>query len=96
MKNFIFQYWLTIILIFILIILFYQNLSTNKFPFSLMEKQTIIDKDKYNNQLLRQQNKIKNIELKATNADDNELLESQARYRFGLIKKGEHYYQISE
>jgi cell division protein FtsB len=35
------------------------------------------------------------IKLKAVNATDKELLESQARYRFGLIKKGERYYQIN-
>jgi cell division protein FtsB len=38
---------------------------------------------------------LKSIELKAVNATDKELLESQARYRFGLIKKGERYYQIN-
>jgi cell division protein FtsB len=41
-----------------------------------------------NNQHLKQKNKIKSIKLKAVNATDKELLESQARYRFGLIKKG--------
>jgi cell division protein FtsB len=96
MKSFISRYWLTSILIFILAVLLYQNFFINHFPFSLMEKQNIIDKDMHNNQHLKQQNKIKNIELKAVNATDREILESQARYRFGLIKKGERYYQISE
>jgi hypothetical protein len=34
-------------------------------------------------QHIKQKNKIKNIELKAVNATDREILESQARYRFG-------------
>ncbi|VVH50766.1 hypothetical protein BPUTSESOX_1729 [uncultured Gammaproteobacteria bacterium] len=61
-----------------------------------MEKQSIIDKEVRNNQHIKQKNKIKNIELKAVNATDREILESQARYRFGLIKKGERYYQVNE
>ncbi len=73
----------------------YQNFLVNKFPFSLMEKQAIVDKNSRNNQLLKQQNKIKSIELKAVNAKDREVLESQARYRFGLIKEGETYYEIT-
>lgn len=96
MKSFISQYWFTSILIFILTVLLYQNFFINQFPFLLMKKQNIIDKDQHNNQLLKQKNKIKNIELKAVNATDREVLESQVRYRFGLIKKGEHFYQISE
>ncbi|CAC9496152.1 hypothetical protein [uncultured Gammaproteobacteria bacterium] len=74
----------------------YQNFFINQFPFSLMEKQSIIDKEVRNNQHIKQKNKIKNIELKAVNATDREILESQARYRFGLIKKGERYYQVNE
>ncbi|CAC9518756.1 hypothetical protein [uncultured Gammaproteobacteria bacterium] len=74
----------------------YQNFFINQFPFSLMEKQSIIDKEVRNNQHIKQKNKIKNIELKAVNATDREILESQARYRFGLIKKGERYYQVND
>ncbi|CAC9505027.1 hypothetical protein [uncultured Gammaproteobacteria bacterium] len=79
-----------------LTVLLYQNFFINQFPFSLMEKQSIIDKEVRNNQHIKQKNKIKNIELKAVNATDREILESQARYRFGLIKKGERYYQVNE
>ncbi len=96
MQSFISRYWLSFILIFILTVLLYQNFFINQFPFSLMEKQSIIDKEVRNNQHIKQKNKIKNIELKAVNATDREILESQARYRFGLIKKGERYYQVNE
>ena len=37
----------------------------------------------------------KKIELKAESAANMEILESQARYRFGLIKDGETYHQIT-
>ncbi|SSC10128.1 FtsB family cell division protein [thiotrophic endosymbiont of Bathymodiolus puteoserpentis (Logatchev)] len=96
MQSFISRYWLSFILVFILTVLLYQNFFINQFPFSLMEKQSIIDKEVRNNQHIKQKNKIKNIELKAVNATDREILESQARYRFGLIKKGERYYQVNE
>jgi cell division protein FtsB len=95
-QSFISRYWLSFILVFILTVLLYQNFFINQFPFSLMEKQSIIDKEVRNNQHIKQKNKIKNIELKAVNATDREILESQARYRFGLIKKGERYYQVNE
>ncbi|CAC9979915.1 FtsB family cell division protein [Bathymodiolus azoricus thioautotrophic gill symbiont] len=96
MQSFISRYWLSFILVFMLTVLLYQNFFINQFPFSLMEKQSIIDKEVRNNQHIKQKNKIKNIELKAVNATDREILESQARYRFGLIKKGERYYQVNE
>ena len=95
MQSCISRYWLTFILIFILAVLLYQNFFINHFPFSLIKKQSIVDQEVRNNQHLKQKNKIKSIELKAVNATDKELLESQARYRFGLIKKGERYYQIN-
>ncbi|WP_202775746.1 MULTISPECIES: FtsB family cell division protein [sulfur-oxidizing symbionts] len=96
MQSFISRYWLSFILVFMLTVLLYQNFFINQFPFSLMEKQSIIDKEVRNNQHIKQKNKIKNIELKAVNATDREILESQARYRFGLIKKGERYYQVND
>jgi cell division protein FtsB len=57
-----------------LTVLLYQNFFINQFPFSLMEKQSIIDKEVRNNQHIKQKNKIKNIELKAVNATDREIL----------------------
>lgn len=96
MKHFISKYWLTTILIVILSSLMYQNFWVNKFPLSLMNKQAIINEKIKQNQLLSQQNKTKSIKLKAIKAKDKEILESQARYRFGLIKKRENYYQIND
>lgn len=94
--NFLNKYWITAVLLFILITLFYQSFIINQFPTSLTEKKTIIDKQKQANNDLINENKIKALELKTHSMDDKEILESQARYRFGLVKKGEHYYQISE
>ncbi len=90
------RYWITIVLIIVLAILIRQNFLVNNFPFSLIKKQAIIDQSIRHNELLKQQNAITFLKLQANNAVDMEVLESQARYRFGLVKKGEHYYQISE
>lgn len=94
--NFFYRYWVTIVLITVLAMLIRQNLFINEFPYSLIKKQAIIDKNVQRNEWLKQQNQIKFLELQASLATDMEVLESQARYQFSLIKKGEHYYQISE
>jgi cell division protein FtsB len=85
-----------IILLLILAMLIRQNLFINDFPFSLTEKQATIDENTQHNELLKQQNKIKALELQSSRAIDGKILESQARYRFGLVKKGERYYQVNE
>lgn len=94
--NFFYRYWITIALVIVLITLIRQSLFINEFPFSLTKKQAIINKNIQQNELLKQQNQIKTLELQANLATDMEILESQARYRFGLVKKDERYYQLSE
>ncbi|RUM80907.1 MAG: cell division protein FtsB [Candidatus Thioglobus sp.] len=94
MFGFFYKYWATIILIVILATLLRQNFVINKFPFSLSDRQQIIDDDSAFNQSLDQKN-IKMTELKMGTKSNMEILESQARYRFGFIKKGETYYQIT-
>lgn len=91
-----YQYWITVILLIVLLTLLRQNFLINQFPISLINKQQIIEQNIVKNQALAQKNKIKALEFKAQTASDSEVLESQARYRFGLIKKGETYYQINQ
>jgi cell division protein FtsB len=93
--GFFYKYWVTIILIVILATLLRQNFVINKFPLSLSDRQQIIDDDIAFNQSLNQKNNIKMTELKMGTESNMEILESQARYRFGFIKKGETYYQIT-
>jgi len=84
------------VLLVVLVTLIRQNFIINQFPGSLVTKQQIIDQNISLNQALNKQNKTKMIELKAETASNMEILESQARYRFGLIKDGDIYYQINE
>ena len=87
-------YGLLFLLLFILAVLVHQNFVVNRFPLSLTKKQQAIDAQRTRNQALAMQNQTKMAELQALTAADNELLESEARERFGLIKRGEVYYQI--
>ncbi|SFV88436.1 hypothetical protein MNB_SUP05-SYMBIONT-7-748 [hydrothermal vent metagenome] len=90
------RYWITIALIIVLATLIRQSFLVNDFPFSLIKKQAIIDQNIQHNASLKQKNTITTLKLQANDAVDMEVLESQARYRFGLVKKGERYYQVSE
>lgn len=93
--GFFYKYWVTIIFIVVLATLLRQNFIINKFPFSLSDRQKIIDDGIAFNQSLDQKNNIKMTELRMGTEPNMEILESQARYRFGFIKKGETYYQIT-
>ncbi|RUA05913.1 MAG: cell division protein FtsB [Gammaproteobacteria bacterium] len=95
LKNFS-HYFVTFALIIVLITLIRQNLFINNFPFSLYEKQAIIDKNIQHNNRIKQQNKAITLKLQALYATDGEILESQSRYRFGFIKKNERYYRVNE
>jgi len=89
------KYWITTALLIILITLFRQNFFINQFPNSLTDKQNIISQNIQANQALDKQNTIKQTELKVETDSNMEVLESQARHRFRLIKKGEIYHQIT-
>ncbi|SFV87321.1 hypothetical protein MNB_SUP05-SYMBIONT-4-813 [hydrothermal vent metagenome] len=96
LQNFFNRYWVTAALVIVLFTLIRQSFYINEFPFSLYEKQAIINKNIEENALLQQKNAMKILELQENSASGSEILESQARYRLGLVKKGERYYQISE
>lgn len=80
----------------LLITLVRQSFLTNNFPFVLYDKQQIINQNISINQTLDEKNKQLSVELKAESEVNLEILESIARYKFGLLKKGERYYQISQ
>lgn len=73
-----------------------QNFLINQFPTSLSQRQQQIDHQVTQNKHLSEQNDIKKIELNSKISNNQEVLESQARYRFGFIKEGETFYQITQ
>ncbi len=94
--KFLHKNWISIALITVLATIVRQSLFVNDFPFSLQKKQTTINKIIRQNQLLQQQNQVNELKLQDNLDADMEILESQARYKFGLVKKNERYYQVSE
>ena len=55
----------------------------------------ILENNLATNQQLQQENLKLQVELNAKSDQKLEILESMARQKFGLIKPGEKYYQIS-
>lgn len=97
LKNFIqiiIKYKLSIIFTLIFIIIFKQNIIINKFPIIIKKQEKAIAKVELEKNKILAQNKelIKNIN--AYKDKNLILIESQARYKYGLIKENEVYYQI--
>ena len=90
------QYALTLVLLLAISTLMWQGFVINHFPQILDEKARLIAKNIAKNRALESKNQALAIELKMKSEADMEVLESLARYRFGLIKADEHYYQIGE
>ncbi|MDB2590280.1 septum formation initiator family protein [Candidatus Thioglobus sp.] len=93
--GFFYRYWISIILLVVLATLIRQNFIINTFPFDISEKQAILKENLAVNQQLKQENLKLKLELNAKSDEKLEILESMARQKFGLIKPGEKYYQIS-
>ncbi|HIG89311.1 septum formation initiator family protein [Candidatus Thioglobus sp.] len=94
--DFFYNYWITIILLVVLTTLIRQNFFINNFPKNLKDRQQTIEQNTVLNQALENKNQSLIIELNSESEPNMEILESQARYRFGLVKDGEKYYQISK
>lgn len=95
LSGFFYHYWISIILILVLTSLIRQNFIANHFPFDVHEKQEILKQKLADNQQFQQKNQQLKLELSAKSDEKLEILESVARQKFGLIKEGETYYQIS-
>ncbi len=93
--GFFYRYWLSIVLILVLSSLIRQNFIVNNFPVDIAQKQNILRQNSTENQDLTQKNQQLKLELNSKSDQKLEILESMARYKFGLIKSGEKYYQIN-
>lgn len=93
--GFFYRHWISIVLLVILATLIRQNFIINTFPVDIHDKQTVLAENIAINQKLKQDNLQLQLELDAKSDQKLEILESMARQKFGLIKAGEKYYQIS-
>jgi len=93
--GFVIKYKISLILILILISLVKQNILINNFPNVIFQKQKTIEYLELNNQKLQNNNKTLQEQIDGFTEQDLSLIESQARFKYGLIKDGEVLYQIN-
>ena len=93
--GFVVKYKISLILILILISLVKQNILVNDFPNVIFQKQKTIEDLELNNQKLQNNNKKLQEQIDGYKEEDLSLIESQARFKYGLIKDGEVLYQIN-
>ena len=93
--GFVIKYKISLILILILISLVKQNILVNDFPNVIIQKQETIEGMELLNKLLQNNNKQLQEQIDGHTEEDLSLIESQARFKYGLIKDGEVFYQIN-
>ena len=93
--GFVIKYKISLILILILISLVKQNILVNDFPNIIFQKQKTIEGMELINKLLQNNNKQLQDQIDGYTEEDLSLIESQARFKYGLIKDGEVFYQIN-
>jgi len=93
--GFVIKYKISLILILILISLAKQNILVNDFPNVIFQKQRTIENNELSNKQLQNENKQLQDQIDGYTEQDLSLVESQARFKYGLIKDGEVFYQIN-
>ena len=92
--GFVIKYKISLILILILISLVKQNILVNDFPNVIFQKQKTIKGMELINKQLQNDNKQLQEQIDGYREEDLSLIESQARFKYGLVKDGEVLYQI--
>ena len=87
---------LTLVLIVILFSLIKQNIFTNNFPYIVLNKQKVIKDIKLINNTIINQNAILESQINSFTEEDSSLIESKARFKYGLIKEGEYFFKINK
>ena len=93
--SFVIKYKISLILILILISLVKQNMLVNEFPNVIFQKQKTIEDMELINKQLQNDNKQLQEQIDGYTEEDLSLIESQARFKYGLVKDGEVLYQIN-
>ncbi len=92
--SFISKYKVTFLLVVMLAVLMKQNFLVNDFPNVIKQKQKSIDDIVLSNKELKAENQELEKQIHGYTQEDMTLVESKARFKYGLIKEGEVYYQI--
>ena len=94
--GFIVKYKVTFLLTIISAALIKQNFFVNDFPNVIKQKQKIINDIVLNNKQLEIENQNLTKQIHGYTQEDMTLVESKARFKYGLIKEGEVYYKIEQ
>lgn len=95
MFGFFYRHWITLILLVTIITLAQQSFLINQFPSSIKsEEHQLLAKQQQNAEIAKHNQQLA-LELAKLGQTNMELVESTARYKFGLIKDGELFYRIS-
>jgi len=87
---------ITLILIVILFSLVKQNVFNNNFPYIILNKQEAINDIKLINNNLKNQNILIESQINSFTEENLSLIESKARFKYGLIKEGEYFFKINK
>ena len=92
--GFVIKYKFSLILILVLISLVKQNILVNDFPYVIFQKQKTIEDMELINKQFQNDNKQLQEQIDGYTEEDLSLIESQARFKYGLVKDGEVLYHI--
>ena len=93
--GFVIKYKISLIFMLILISLVKQNILINDFPNVIFQKQKTIEDVELSIKQLQNDNKQLQEQIDGYTEQDLSLIESQARFKYGLVKDGEVLYQIN-
>lgn len=93
--GFIYKNKITLILIVILFALIKQNIIDNNFPGVVIDKERALNQIKLNNENLENDNASLQRKIGSYTQEDLNLIESKARFKYGLIKEGEYFFKIN-
>ncbi len=94
--GFIVKYKVTFLLAVMSVVLIKQNFLVNDFPNVIIQKQKSINETVLANKQLENENLDLTKQIHGYTQEDMTLVESKARFKYGLIRKGEVYYQIEQ
>ncbi len=94
--GFIVKYRVTFMLVIVSAVLIKQNFLVNDFPNVIKQKQKSINEIVSTNKQLENENLDLTKQIHGYTQEDMTLVESKARFKYGLIREGEVYYQIEQ
>ncbi len=94
--GFIVKYRVTFLLVIMSAVLIKQNFLVNDFPNVIKQRHKSINEIVSTNQQLENENLELVKQIHGYTQEDMTLVESKARFKYGLIREGEVYYQIEQ